>query len=384
MLSEKIKKKRRATNMDKESPVKVGVIGTGNISSIYLKNSKWLKPLEIVAVADIDLAKATTQAAAFDIPKTCTVEEILAEPTIDLILNLTIPEAHGSVAMAALAAGKSVYNEKPLALNRDEAQSMLTYAKEHGLLVGCAPDTVMGAGLQTCRRLIDNGEIGKPVAATAFMMCPGHESWHPSPAFYYQPGGGPMFDMGPYYLTALVNLLGPVTAVSGLVTTGQSQRIITSQPLAGQTIDVKIPTHVAGLMNFANGAVATIVTSFDVPGHKHPCLEIYGTEATISVPDPNTFGGPVWLKRQGEDWQEIPLSHSYSDNSRGLGLADMAAALRDKKNNHRANGEIAYHVLDLMWAFHDAAEQGQQITLQSQCQRPEPMPTGSVFSISSQ
>ena len=370
--------------MNKESPVKVGVIGTGNISSIYLKNSKWLEPIEIVAVADIDLAKATIQAAAFDIPETCTVEEILADPTIDLILNLTIPEAHGSVAMAAIEAGKSVYNEKPLALNRDEAQSMLTYAKEHGLLVGCAPDTVMGAGLQTCRRLIDNGEIGKPVAATAFMMCPGHESWHPSPAFYYQPGGGPMFDMGPYYLTALVNLLGSVTAVTGMVTTGQSQRTITSQPLAGQTIDVQVPTHVAGLMNFDNGAVATIVTSFDVPGHKHPCLEIYGTEATISVPDPNTFGGPVWLKRLGEDWQEIPLSHSYVGNSRGLGLADMAAALRDKKNNHRANGEIAYHVLDLMWAFHDAAEQGQQITLQSQCQRPEPMPTSSVFSISNQ
>lgn len=365
--------------MSNESPVKVGVIGTGNISSIYLRNSKWLEPIAITAVSDLDIEKAAAQAQAFDIPKACSVEELLADPAIDLVLNLTIPEAHASVAMAALGAGKSVYNEKPLALTRDEAQAMLALAKERGLLVGCAPDTVMGAGLQTCRRLIDDGAIGTPVAATAFMMCPGHESWHPSPAFYYQPGGGPMFDMGPYYLSALINLLGPVTAVSGMVTKGQAQRTITSQPLAGQPIDVQVPTHVAGLMNFANGVIGTIVMSFDVPGHNHPCLEVYGTKGAISVPDPNTFGGTVRLKRLGEDWQDIPLSFSYPENGRGLGLADMAVALRNKQEDHRANGDIAFHVLDLMWAFHEAAEQGQQITLQNQCQRPEPMLSEPVF-----
>lgn len=360
-------------------PVKVGIIGTGNISTIYLKNGAWLKPIEIVAVSDLDLKKASAQANAFNISKVYSVDEMLTDSTIEIVLNLTTPEAHGPVAMAALEAGKSVYNEKPLSLTRDEAQKMLALSKQHGLRVGCAPDTVLGAGIQTCRHLIDTGAIGKPVAAAAFVMGPGHESWHPNPAFYYQPGGGPMFDMGPYYLTALINLLGPVTAVSGMNTTGQAKRTITSQPLAGQQIEVRVPTHVAGLMTFENGAVGTMVASFDVAGHEHPFIEIYGTEAALSVPDPNTFGGPVRLKRRGEAWQDIPLSHSYAANSRGLGLADMAMSLRDKHTSHRANGEIAYHVLDSMWAFHESAEQRQQIQLQSHCNRPEPMPANPVF-----
>ncbi len=365
--------------MIEDQTVKIGLVGTGNISDIYLQNGQWLNTIEIIAVSDLDLEKAAKQADAFNILQVCTVDEMLSNPEVEIVLNLTTPEAHGPVAMASLKAGKSVYNEKPLALTRDEAHSMLALAQQRGLLIGCAPDTVMGAGIQTCRQLIDSGAIGKPVAATAFVMGPGHESWHLNPAFFYQPGGGPMFDMGPYYLTTLINLLGPVTAVSGMVTKGQTQRTITSQPLAGQKIDVQLPTHVAGLMTFENGAVCTIVTSFDVPGHEHPFIEIYGTEATISVPDPNTFGGPVRLKRRGEAWQEIPLRYDYAGNSRGLGLADMAAALRDGQMRHRANGEIAYHVLDLMWAFHDAAEQGKQITLQSHCNYPEPMPAYPVF-----
>jgi predicted dehydrogenase len=365
--------------MSNDLPVKVGVIGTGNISSIYLKNSAWLRPIEIVAVADQRPKAAAAQATAFNIPHVYTVDELLADPTIEIVLNLTTPNAHGVVALAALNAGKSVYNEKPLTLTREEAQALLTMAQERGLRIGCAPDTFLGAGIQTCRHLIDSGAIGQPIAATAFMMGPGHESWHPNPAFYYQPGGGPMFDMGPYYLTALVSLLGSVTAVSGMVTKGQAQRTITSQPLAGEVIEVQVPTHVAGLLSFANGAVGTIVTSFDVQGHEHPYIEIYGTTGTLSVPDPNTFGGSVRLKRAGADWETMPHSHAYPENSRGLGLADMAAALRNGKRPHRANGEMAYHVLDLMWAFHDAAAQGQQVSLQSSCARPEPLSSEPIF-----
>jgi predicted dehydrogenase len=209
-------------------------------------------------------------------------------------------------------------------------------------------------------------------------MAPGHESWHPNPAFYYQPGGGPMFDMGPYYLTALVNLLGPVTVVSGMVTTGQAHRTITSQPLAGQIIDVTVPTHVTGLLNFAQGTVGTMTMSFDVPGHEHPMIEIYGTQGTLSVPDPNTFGGPVRLQQAGGSWEEIPLTHPYAENARGLGLADMAAGWQQERP-HRANGRLAYHVLDLMWAFHDSAESGEHVSLESSCDRPDPMPAEALF-----
>lgn len=363
---------------NKNATVNVGVIGTGNISSIYLKNGAWLEPINIVAVADLRREMAVSQAAAFNIPTVYTVDELLADPNIDIVLNLTTPDAHGSVGLRALQAGKSVYNEKPLALTRAEAQQMQRLAQEKGLRVGGAPDTFMGAGIQTCLKLIDEGAIGQPIAATAFVMGPGHEKWHPNPAFYYQQGGGPMFDMGPYYLTALISLLGPVTAVSGMVTIGHPQRTIKSQPLAGHKIDVEVPTHIAGLMNFANGAIGTIVTSFDVQGHEHPKIEVYGTKATLSVPDPNSFGDPVRIKRAGGDWEELPHSHSYTENCRGLGLADMADGLRNGRY-HRVNDQIAYHVLDLMWAFHDAAAAQQQIMLNSSCERPQPMPSEPIF-----
>jgi predicted dehydrogenase len=361
-----------------ETVTRVGVIGAGFISSIYLRNAVWLKLIEIVAVADLRRQAAVAQANAFDIGTVCTVDELFADPEIDVVLNLTTPDAHASIGLLALQAGKSVYNEKPLSLNRDQAQLMLQIAEEKDLRVGCAPDTFLGAGIQTWLQLIDAGVIGNPVAATAFMMGPGHESWHPNPAFYYRPGGGPMFDMGPYYLTALVSLLGPVTAVSGMVTKGQLQRTITSQPLAGQLIDVEVPTHVAGLMNFASGAIGTIVTSFDVQGTEHPYIEIYGTKATLSVPDPNTFGGTVRIKRSGAVWEEVSHTHNYSDNARGLGLADMAEGLRNGRD-HRANGRLAYHVLELMWAFHDSAAAKQQVIPNSSCERPEPMPVDPLF-----
>lgn len=357
-------------------PVKIGIIGCGTISGIYLKNAKILEAVEVVACADLILERAKARAQEFDVPKACTVEALLADPEIEIVVNLTIPKAHGEVALQAVRAGKSVYNEKPLTTERDEAKELLGEAKRRGVLVGGAPDTFMGAGIQTCRKLIDDGWIGEPVAATAFMLSRGHESWHPDPAFYYQRGGGPMFDMGPYYLTALISLIGPVARVTGLARATFPERIITSKPKYGEKITVETPTHIAGVMDFANGAVGTIVTSFDVWGGNVPCIEIYGTEGTLSVPDPNTFGGPVRIRRAGaKEWHEVPLTHGYSENSRGLGVADMAYALRTGRP-HRASGELAYHVLDIMHAFHDASEKGAHIELESTCRRPAALPMG--------
>jgi predicted dehydrogenase len=356
--------------------VTVGIVGCGNISGIYLKNCPTFENLTIAACADLDLDRARARAAEYGVPKACSVQELLADPEIDLVINLTIPQAHAEVALAALEAGKSVYNEKPLAVSRADGLRMLELARAKGLLVGGAPDTFLGGGLQTCRKLIDDGAIGEPVAATAFMLSPGHESWHPSPEFYYQVGGGPMFDMGPYYLTALVALLGPVRRVTGSARITRPERTITSQPKHGQTITVEVPTHVAGVLDFASGPVATIVTSFDVWGGMPPPIEVYGTAGSLVVPDPNGFGGPVLLRKAGErEWSEVPLTHGYTANSRGLGVADMAYALRSGRP-HRASGELAYHVLDLMHAFHDASAEERHIAPQSSCARPAPLPVG--------
>ncbi len=357
-------------------PVKVGIVGCGTISAIYLKNARWLSAVEIAACADLFLERAEARAAEYRVPKACSVAALLADPEIEIVLNLTIPNAHAEIALAALEAGKSVYNEKPLAISRTDGQRMLALAAAKGLRVGCAPDTFLGGGIQTCRKLIDDGAIGQPVAAVAFMMNHGPEHWHPDPDFYYQIGAGPMFDMGPYYLTALVNLLGPVRRVTGSAQITSSERTITSEPKHGTTIHVKTPTHVAGLMDFASGAVGTIITSFDVWGSNLPRIEIYGTEGTLSVPDPNTFGGPVRLNRaRQQEWEDVPLTHGYVENSRGLGVADMAAAMRSGRT-HRASGVLAYHVLDLMHAFHDASRTGTHIDVTSTCDRPAPLPLG--------
>jgi predicted dehydrogenase len=352
---------------------KVGIVGCGNISGTYFKMCRFFEILDVCAAADLVPERAQAKAGQFGVAKACPVEELLADPEIKIVVNLTVPKAHGPVALAALKADKSVHNEKPLALEREDGKKMLALASRKGLRVGCAPDTFMGAGIQTCRRLIDDGRIGEPVGATAFMLCHGHESWHPDPEFYYKPGGGPMFDMGPYYLTALVTLMGPVRRVTGSARATFAERLITSQPKAGTRIQVEVPTHVAGVMDFASGAVGTIVTSFDVWGGQHPCIEVYGTEATMQVPDPNGFGGPVRIRRPGgKDWVEMPLTHGYAENSRGIAVADMAYALRSGRP-HRASGELAYHVLDIMHAFHDASAKGKHVVLKSTCERPAPL-----------
>ncbi len=370
-----------AAGANATSKVKVGVVGCGAISKVYLANCRGFESLEVVACADLNPKRARERAAEVGC-RASAVESLLADPAIEVVLNLTTPDAHASVAMAAIQAGKSVYNEKPLTITRSEARRLLAAAAKRSLLVGGAPDTFMGGGMQTCRRLIDQGAIGAPVAATAFMMCHGHESWHSDPAFYYQAGAGPMFDMGPYYVTALVSLLGPVSRVTGSTRITFKTRTITSRPKRGRKIAVKVPTHVAGVLDFGGprgrrGPIATIVTSFDVWAADVPCIEIYGTEGTLSVPDPNGFGGPVRFRRAGSSqWEEATVWHGYVENSRGIGLADMARALRAPKQRgrHRASGELAFHVLDVMQAIHESSDRGRHIRLSSGCPRPEPVP----------
>ncbi len=357
-------------------PVKVGVIGCGTISGIYLKMAQTLRILDIVACADLSMERAQERAEEFGIPHVYSVEELLADPEIELVLNLTIPAAHFDVTRAALEAGKSVYSEKPLAIRREDGQQLVALAEAKGLYLGGAPDTFLGAGLQTCRKLVDDGWIGEPVAATAFMLGHGPESWHPNPEFYYQRGGGPLFDMGPYYLTALISLLGPVRRVTGSARTTFATRTATSETRYGAIIPVETATHIAAVLDFANGAVVTLITSFEVWASTLPHIEIYGTRGSLLAPDPNRFGGEVLVRRAGvKEWSEVPLTHHYDTNSRGIGLAEMAYALRAQRPQ-RASGTLAYHVLDIMHAIEDASEAGRHVELTSTCERPRALPLG--------
>ena len=356
--------------------VRVGIIGCGSICDVYLQSGKRFDVLDITACADIMPGRAEEKAREFGIARACSVAELLGDPEIEIILNLTTPHAHAEVALAALEAGKSVYGEKPLAVSREDGHRILETARVKGLRVGCAPDTFLGAGLQTCRKLIDEGAIGEPVAATAFMMSHGHEGWHPNPEFFYKAGGGPLFDMGPYYLTALVHLMGPVRRVTSSARITFPERTITSKPKRGQKIKVETPTHVAGVLDFAGGAVVGIITSFDVWGAHLPQIEIYGTEGTMSVPNPNIFGGPIRLRRAGEDeWEDVAITFPYAENSRALGLADMAAGL-DADRPHRASGDLAFHVLEIMEGIHVSSDKGRHVELKSPAERPAPLRLG--------
>lgn len=357
-----------------QAKIQVGLIGCGTISGIYLKNRAWFETFEIAACADLDEDRARARAEEYGVPRACTVAELLADPAITVVLNLTVPQAHATVALATVRAGKSVYNEKPLTLSREEGQLLLDEARAQGVRVGCAPDTFLGAGLQTCRQLLDEGAIGDPVAATAFLASHGPEGWHPNPDFYYQVGGGPLFDMAPYYLTALINFLGPVRRVSGSARASFPTRTIGSEPFRGTTITVNTPTHVATTLDFAAGPIGTLITSFDVWSHTLPRIEIYGSAGSLSVPDPNRFGGPVRLRRAAdEDWTEIPVTRPYSENARILGLADMVQGIISDRP-HRASGELAFHVLDIMHAALESSEQGKHIELSSSCERPAALP----------
>ena len=360
-------------------PVKVGVIGCGNISGAYFGHAPVFPILEVFACADLDAEKARAAAEKYGVPHVLTVEELLAHPEIEIVLNLTIPPAHIPIARQALAAGKHTYAEKPLGLDRAEAQALLAEAAGKNLRVGCAPDTFLGAGVQTARKVIDDGVIGRPVAFTAFMMGRGHESWHPSPEFYYQPGGGPMFDMGPYYLTALLNLLGPLRRLTGAASVAIAERVITSQPLHGKKITVTTPDHIVGTMEFTGGAVGTIITSFATPHAQYDAqfpITIYGTEGTLKVPDPNGFDGAVQVNT-GAGFEDVPFAFP-TGYGRMVGVADMAYAIRSGRA-HRASGEQAYTVLDAMQGFLDSSTTGQAYTLSAPYERPAAMPIGLPF-----
>jgi predicted dehydrogenase len=350
--------------------VKVGVVGCGNISGIYLENMQAMAPLEVVAVCDLDLARAQEVGGRCGL-QAMTTTEMLETGDIDLVVNLTVPKAHAPVNDEFLLSGKHVYVEKPFALDVESGRRTLELAKAKGLRTGAAPDTFLGAGLQTCRELIDSGAIGEPIGAQAFMMCHGHESWHPSPEFYYEVGGGPLFDMGPYYLTALASLLGPVEAVSGMARATFDERQITSQPRFGKVVPVETPTNILGLLRFAGGALGQVSMSFDVWHHELPHIEIYGTEGSLSAPDPNGFGGPVRIRGRGESaWHEVPLTKSHATNSRGLGVQDMAIGIREGRP-HRASGELAFHVLEVMEGILRAAEQRGEVAIDSAPGRPD-------------
>ncbi|MFC5531312.1 Gfo/Idh/MocA family protein [Cohnella yongneupensis] len=356
--------------------LKAGIVGTGNISGIYFQNGKRFDAMEIVACADLDVERAKAKAAEHGV-KGYSVGDMLADPDIQMIINLTIPQAHAPVCIQALEAGKHVYVEKPLSATREEAAKVMETAKRTGLRVGCAPDTFLGGGIQTCIKLIEDGWIGTPIGATAFMVGGGPEGWHPAPEFFYQKGGGPMFDMGPYYLTALVALFGPIARVTGSARISYPERTITSQPNFGKKMTVETPTHVAGVLDFASGPVGTILTSFDVKGGSVlPRIEVYGSEGTLLVPDPNTFGGPIRLWRAGaKEWADIPLTHGKAENARGVGAAEMAKSILTGRA-HRASGYLGFHVLEAMFGFHDASEQGVHYRMKTTCERPAPLPIG--------
>jgi predicted dehydrogenase len=354
--------------------VKVGIIGCGNISPRYFEACKRMEVLELIGCADVVYDRAQARAAEFN-TRAWSVDDMINASDAQILINLTIPKAHGEIGLQALSAGKSIYNEKPLALSREEAQAMLAMARQKGVLVGGAPDTFMGAGLQTCRKLIDDGAIGRPLAATAWLMSSGPEGWHPDPEFFYAPGGGPMFDMGPYYVTALVTLLGAVKRATGSAGSAYGERRVGSGPKKGNVINVQIPTHIAGVLDFEGGAIGTLVTSFDIKGWTYG-IEIHGTEGSMICPDPNTFGGPVKVRRMGtKDYTEHFLTHGYDTQSRGLGVADMAYALQSGRA-HRASGDLCYHVLDVMHAIHDASRENKHVTLGSRVDRPAAMQQG--------
>lgn len=380
---------------------RVGVVGIGDISDVYLANlTRFPDIVEVVGCAGRDPAKARAKAAQHGLPKAYgSAAELIADPDVDIVLDLTTPEAHAGLNLAAIRAGKHVYSEKPLAATFAGSREIVEAADAAGLRVGCAPDTFLGGRLQTCRRLVDDGSLGDPVGASAFVVSPGHEWHHPNPAFFYQPGGGPLLDIGPYYLTALLALLGPVEAVAGMATRAFERRTVHAGPRAGETIDVDpdVDTHVTGILRFANGAIATLVASFDVWDSELPRMELYGTRGVVCIDDidplsgPNLFGGPV-LFRSAEDsrwrgvprrepappWTEVPILHpftstSHADNARGIGLVDMAYAIRDGRPE-RAAGRMALHAVEVMEGILASARDGRFHAMTTTFERPAPLP----------
>ena len=372
---------------NKVGPVGIAVVGCGNISDQYLANLVRFPDVAVLACADLDRDRAATQAAKHGIPHSGDLATVLAMPEVELVVNLTVPAVHASVALQAIRAGKHVYGEKPFALSVQEAQTVTAAATACGVQLGNAPDTFLGAGLQTARRLIEEGRIGTPISAKATFGYPGPDAWHPSPEFLFQQGGGPLLDMGPYYLTALVQMLGPVKAVSGFSSRAQGKRTIGSGPRAGETFDVTVDTQVLALLEFASGPIATATFSFDAPTAFRE-LEVQGTEAVIRSPDPNYFAGSVLLckkdvsKVEPREWFEIPAETDWveipaegSAEGRGMGALDMARALRSG-GKPRAAADLAIHVLDVMESIAASAASRQITPVSTTCSAADLLPAG--------
>jgi predicted dehydrogenase len=360
--------------------IKIGVVGCGMISSIYLQNcTQTFAILDVVAVADLVPDLAQQRAAEFNIPRACTVEELLADPEIELVVNLTPPTAHTVLNLQALEAGKHVYTEKPFALAHEDADNVLALARAKGLLVGCAPDTFLGGGLQTCRKLIDDGWIGTPYGASGLILMGNANASRGVPAHfhtYFQLGWDPLFDMAPYYLTAMVALLGPVRKVSGSV--GQVHHEITvtnmQSPRYGDTVPVEAPMHAAATLDFESGVIASLQAAKESFGYT-PRFEIYGTEGILYAPDPNMFGGPIRIQQPNGSVTEMPYSHGFAENSRGIGIADMAYALQSGRP-HRASGELARHVIDITLGIFESARAACHVPIAPRAERPAPLPLG--------
>lgn len=362
--------------------VKIGIIGCGMISDTYFKASQKFNMIEVVACSDIIPERAKAKEEAYGC-KAMTNQELLAREDIEIVLNLTPPRVHSGIAIATLKAGKHAYSEKPFGVDAADAAKVIALAKKKGLRVGCAPDTFLGGGLQTARKMLDDGWIGKPIAATAMVLGRGPEKWAQAP-FFYDYGAGPMLDLGPYYITALVNFFGPAKKVCAMTKKGSEFRtfgndvaeMYRDQYKPFDRYPVKVTTHLTGVIEFESGVLATVISSFESYAHNHPPIEIYGDEGTMVAPDPNTFGGPVKiLRRDDRKWIEAPLSHGYTENSRSIGAADMAIAIQTGRD-HRCSGDLANHVLEIMLAFDKSSKSGKFVQLKTTCKRPEPLPTG--------
>lgn len=354
---------------------KVGMVGVGCISGIYLKNFKEVfKDVELVAVCDLIRERAEKAQQEYNIPKLYdTMEELFADPEIDIVLNLTRPYQHYAVSKAALLAGKHVYSEKPLGADLAEGEELVRLAAEKGLTIGGAPDTFMGAGIQTCRKLMEEGLIGTPIGGRFVMAGHGMETWHPDPDFYYQRGGGPLLDMGPYYITAMINLLGGIKEVYGYSNTGYATRLITAEPHAGEIIQVNTPTHYEAFLTLESGLRVSLLTSYDIYKTHQSKIEIYGTKGTLFVPDPNRFGGPVeFYDGEKKELIELPLEFNYEENSRCLGLDDMAKALETGRPG-RTTSRQTFHVLEAMCGIMKSAESGMPYRMTSRFEKEAPM-----------
>jgi predicted dehydrogenase len=352
---------------------RIGVVGLGVISRAYLDTLLGHPAVRVTAVADLDASRSAAVAAELPGVEALTVQELLSSPDVDTVLNLTVPAAHAEIALGAIGHGKNVYGEKPLAAALADARAVMEAADRAAVGVGCAPDTVLGTGIQTARAVVEAGVIGHPQFASAVMVTPGHERWHPHPDFYYTAGGGPLLDMGPYYLASLVHLLGPVRAVIGAAGRLRTERVIGSGPRAGERIPVEVDSHVSGVLEHAGGALTTLTTSFDGVATTAAPIEVHGETGTLTVPDPNHFDGEVRLfELGGTRWRTLPPSAGYVGGARGVGLLDFIAA--DGQRAPRASGELALHVLEAMTALLRSSAEGRRIELTTSATPPVPVP----------